>query len=250
MFGHDLKISFRRLCRQPLYSVINILWLTIALAFILIVSLFIRHEFSYDKFHEHTKRLYRLTTAYTGKEGNLVTVGSSGQVQGPAFKAAVPGIDDYVRIFAVGFNVKNEKKALTLQGLFADKQFLNLFSFPLLHGHAPTAFEQPDAVLLTRKAALKFFGKTDVVGQAMDVEHGSFSKSFRITGILNDLPQHSSIQFEVLVPFSYLQESWVDKDWRSEYLSTFFLLNPNADPHAMAAKFNAVFLSEAGSQLR
>ncbi len=249
MFFNNLRSSIRHLRKNILYSTITIFGLGIALGAILLVTMFVKNEFSFDSFHQNRDQLYRLTTTYVNKDGLRQTVGTSGQIQGPSFKSAIPEISEYVRVFQVGFNVAGETKALQMDGMFADKDFFKVFSFPLLHGNPETAFADPNAMILTRQSALKFFGTTDVIGKILSVEHGSFTKDFMIKGIAEVIPMNSSISFEVLVPFSYLEESWKDTDWLNQYLTTFILLQKGIRPAQVEPKFPSVFQAEARDQI-
>lgn len=215
----------------------------------LLVLLFVRDERSYDQFYEKAPHLYRLTTTVINKEGVQQRRGSSGQVQGPTFKAALPEVIDYVRILGVNFNVIGGQKALALQGLYADSQFFRLFTYPLLHGDWRTALNNPNSIVLTEQTARKFFGKTDVMGKLLKVEDGEHLESFVVTAVTKKLPTNSSIQFELLLPFRKLQQSFNDSNWLNQYLSTFLLLHPIANPQKVEAKFPAVFQANAHDQL-
>ena len=250
MFRNFLKISFRNLWKNRLYSLINIVGLAVGLTCVLLVTLFVKDEFSFDKFHAKSPQIFRVTTTLINKEGTQQTVGSSGQVQGPSFKTAVPEVLEFVRLMGVGFNVVGEEKTLNLKGLYTDESFFKVFSFPLLHGNAQNAISGTNTIVLTEKSALKFFGRTDVVGKVLEVKDGSFSQPFVITAVAKDIPSNSSIQFEILVPFKYLEKSFTDDNWLTEYLTTFVLLHPSADPKNVLAKFPAIFAAKAKDQIQ
>ena len=250
MLRNYLKIAFRNLLRNKVHSAINIGGLAVGMASALLVLLFVRDEHNYDQFHEKTPQLYRLTTTVINKDGVQQQRGSSGQVQGPTFKAALPEVLDYVRILGVNFNVIGEHKALGLQGLFADPHFFRLFTYPLIHGDWRTALDSPNSIVLTEQTARKFFGKTDVVGKLLNVEDGDHLESFVVTAVTKTLPINASIQFELLLPFQKLQQSFNDSNWLNQYLSTFLLLHPTANTQTVEAKFLTVFQANAHEQLR
>jgi len=83
--------------------------------------------------------------------------------------------------------------------------------------------------VLTEETARRFFGKTDVVGKIIKLEEGHGTATFLITGVAKTISTHSSIQFEAVLPFSYLQTMFPDRAWLNSYLSTFVLLQPQAD---------------------
>ena len=206
---------------------------------------------SYDRFHIKAPQLYRLTTTIINSQDNSEQrVGTTGQVQGPAFKAAIPEIIDFVRIFGlIGTNVIGANKSLAVRTLYVDKNFLELFSFPLIHGNATTVLKEPYSVVLSESTALKFFGTTNVVGRTLKIEEGHGIEVLTVTGIAKDAPANSSIRFEMLVPFSHLQLMFDDSNWLNQYLTTFILLHPTANPKIVEQKFLKVFEVSAKEQL-
>src|SRR5688572_26322598 len=98
MFINYIKIAFRHLLHSRLYAGLNIAGLAIAISCVLLAVFYVNDEYSFDEFHEKKSSLYRVTTTLTNDNGERKTEGATGQVQGPAFKAAVPEILDYVRL--------------------------------------------------------------------------------------------------------------------------------------------------------
>jgi putative ABC transport system permease protein len=251
MIRNYLKFAFRHLLANKLYSSIKIIGLAFGIASTLLAILFIKDENSYDKFHRKAAQLYRVTTTVDNfQDGKNRISGATGQVQGPAFKAKIPEIEEYVRVWAVGStNFIGNEKALLLNETYADENFFKVFSFPLLYGDPSSALSLPNSVVLTEQSALRFFGKTDVLGKTIKLEEGHGMATFLITGVAKTIPIHSSIQFETVLPFKYLQTMFPDGDWLNSYLSTFVLLSPQADPNKVKNKFEQIFRDEAGYQL-
>jgi putative ABC transport system permease protein len=251
MFKSSLKFIFRNLWANRIYTSIKVAGLAIGMACTLFAILFIRHEHSYDKFHKNASRLYRVTTSLTNRQdGESRIMGATGQVQGPAFKAKIPEIAEYVRIWSVGStNFIADHKALLLKLTYADESFFKVFSFPLLYGDPSSALSQPNSIVLTEESALRIFGKTDVLGKTIKLEEGHGMATFLISGVAKTIPIHSSIQFETVLPFTYLQTMFPDNNWLNSYLSTFVLLYPQADVNKVKNKFEQIFRDEAGDQL-
>lgn len=250
MIRNYLSVSIRNIIRNRLSSCIHIAGLAIGLSCVLLITLFVKDEFSYDRFHKKYPRIFRITTTVTDKEGNHEFNGNSGQVQGPAFKAAIPEVTDYVRLMSVSFNVQGTEKTITLNGLYADESFFNFFSFPLKSGHPASALSGTTSMVLSESSAMKFFGRTDVVGKVLTVQDGGYSQPFIIKAIVSDPPGNSSIQFQVLLPFKYLEKSFKDDNWLSSYLTTFVMLQNGAEPAKVSSKFPGVFAANAGDQLK
>src|SRR4029077_14353549 len=186
----------------------------------------------------------------TNQDGTVQQLGTTGRVQGPAFKTNIPEILDYTRIFGMhGINITNNNRSFAVNVLYVDENFFNLFSFPLLNGNSNTALKEPYSMVLSESAALKFFGTTDVVGKILKLEEGNGIENLAITGIAKDAPVNSSIQFEILIPFKYLQTMFLDKNWLNQYLTTFILLHPATNPKIVEQKFSKVFETNASEQL-
>lgn len=167
-------------------------------------------------------------------------------MQGPAFHARVPEIMHYTRVMGGGIHgdVRHGHRALRLRLLFVDASFFDVFSFRILHGSTSTALRDVNAVVITRRTAMKFFNRTDVVGELlqMDADPSAtrLGKPLVVTGVTEDPPATSSIQFDILFPFEFMKLSFDDTSWLNAYLGTFIVLQQRADPERIIAKFNRI----------
>ena len=129
-----LKTSFRHLLQSRLYAAINVIGLATGITCMLFAVLYWNDEHNYDSFHANNPNLYRITTTLAENKGEQSqTIGGTGQVQGPAFKNAVPEVKSYVRVLGgdIFSDVIANEKALHLQPLFVDANFFDIFSFSL-----------------------------------------------------------------------------------------------------------------------
>jgi putative ABC transport system permease protein len=255
MLKNYFKIAIRHLWHNKLYSSINIIGLAIGITCVLLAVLYVKDERSFDKFHEKKENLYRIVTNVTDSKGERKTVAGTGQPQGPAFKEAVPEILNYVRV--MGGDIKGDvianNKTLSLQMLFADESFFNIFSFPLLRGDPSTALKDISSVVITETVARKFFNSIDVIGETLnsdaDPSAQKLGKPLIITGVAKDLPKNSSIRFGILLPLRFMQLSFTDVNWLNQYLGTFLILQPDANLDAVIQKFNKVYAAHAKDQV-
>ncbi len=255
MLNNYIKISFRHIWHNKLYSFINVIGLAIAITCVLLAVLYIKEERSYDAFHEKKENLYRILASRTDDKGNRGTVAGTGQPQGPAFKNAVPEMVDYTRLMGgdIRGDVVGNNKTLNLQMLFVDESFFNIFSFPLLRGDASTALKDISAVVITETVARKFFNSIDVVGKTLNNDASpsaeKLGKPMLITGVAKDIPKNSSIRFDILLPMRYMQLAFTDHNWLNQYLGTFVILKPGADLDKVSQKFDQVAAIHAKQQV-
>lgn len=204
--------------------------------------LFIKDESSFDAFHENGRHIYRITTKDMPNNGNTI-LGSTGQIQGPAFKASIPEITEFVRVSLDETHhiIVDKKRGFKVSVTYADPNFFDIFSFPLLHGNTSQALRNINSIVNHLGNGSEVFGETDVIGRTLGLEDGPTIKNFLITGVAKNLPANSSLKFQAVVPFKFLQRWWNDGDWLNPYLSTFVLLHPNTNLEQLEAKFADVF---------
>src|SRR5580658_6418297 len=164
MLRNYLKTALRNLWKNKGFSAINILGLTIGMASSLLILLWVRNELSYDRFHTHADRIYRITADASGFKAAVNPVWMPADLQ-----AAMPEIRSVLRVsrpssvlFAVGTREFEETGVF-----YADSNFLDFFSYPLVAGDPKTALRRPDAVLLTEGMAKKYFGTDAAIGKTL-----------------------------------------------------------------------------------
>ena len=256
MFKIYLNSAFRHLSRSRIYAVINIIGLATGITAMLLAILFWRDESGFDSFHRNNPNIYRITTRLLeNKNGDHITVGGTGQVQGPAFKEAIPEIKSYTRILGgdIYSNVIANNKTINIRPLYVESNFLEVFSFPVIHGNAATALDKTESIVLTESAAKKFFNSTDVIGKLMSVDadpsFDRLGKPLVISAVVKDPPHNSSIQFDALYSFAFMRLSFEDEAWLNAYLGTFLLLEPGSDIKKVERKFESVYAVHAKQQL-
>lgn len=253
MFKTFLKIAGRHLWRTRLYACINIIGLSLGTMCLVLAALYVTDELSFDRFHHQNPHLYRITSTFQS-DGKVIASGGTGQVQGPAFKAQVPEVQQYARLMGgdIYGDVRHQSKIFKLRLLFVDSTFFNLFSFRLLRGNAATALHNVNSVVITERTARRFFNRTDVIGEIlqMDADPSAMriGKPLVVSGVVADPPFNSSIQFDILFPFTFMQVSFDDTNWLNAYLGTFVLLHPLADVDEVVAKFNLIAASMSRAQ--
>ena len=192
--------AWRYLTRHKTYSVINIAGLSIGLACAMLIFLYVKDEASFDKFHKNVNNVYRIVTL-SKFGGTYHKDSNTGFLQGPRFAKNVPGIQSFVRVQSGSEDIKNGTEVQSQDLLYVDTSFFSVFSFPLINGNPATCLSEPHSIVLSEDAAIKQFGKTDVVGKTMMLKEDSVFVPYKVTAVARRCPQNSSIQFSVLLPF-------------------------------------------------
>jgi predicted permease len=223
MLKNYFKIAWRNIIRQKAYSLLNIAGLSIGMACSILILLWVQNELSYDRFHPRAAQLFRLTCS----AGDFRTaVSAAGMARG--LQSQLPQIKNGVRIskpspmlFEVG-----EKKVEEKRVFYADSNFLEVFSFPLLAGNAATALKDPGAILITEETAKKYYGTSDAVGKTIRINNND---NFTIAGILANSPSNSHLQFDAIIPMKTMAKwnSDLQNDtWNNFNFYTYLELDP------------------------
>lgn len=250
MFKNYFKIAFRNLNRNRIYSIINIAGLSIGLACAMLILLYVKDEVSFDKFHKNENNIYRIVTK-SKHEGKVYQDGNTGFLQGPRFTQNVPGIQSFVRIQDGAEDIKTGADIQSQPVLYVDSSFFSVFTFPLLDGNAKTCLTEPHSIVLSEAAAKRQFGTANVVGKLVMMREDSAFVPYKITAVAKKVPQNSSIQFDVLLPFHESSEDAQNNDnWYSYFLNTFVVLNRNANLATVENQMQKFYASDASATFK
>ncbi len=242
IFRNYFKTTYRNAKREKAFSILTILCLTIGFTASIYVTLYTKHEFSYDKFHEKADRIYRINQTFIwGQVDELF--GSTGPAVMGAIQAEVPEFETMTRVCAYSdalITISSTKEEFTFeegQLRAADSTFFDVFTFPLIKGNPASALDEPYSVVLTESTAKKYFGTTDVLGEQIQIEDEDHNHSYLVTGVAKDIPANSHVTFDLLVSMSSIQRlKWAHDTWWWTTFVTFGVLRPDADPELVAKK--------------
>jgi putative ABC transport system permease protein len=227
MIRNFFKIALRNIWKHKGYSFINIAGLAVGMASCLLIGLWVLDELSFDRFHANARDLYKVeeNQHYSGR---LFHVTVTPYPIAPALKAEIPEIKDSTRVVNTGTILlrRGEKAHFERQIISVDPSFLDMFSFPIVKGDAKTALATPDSLVVTRKAARKYFGDEDPIGKTLTFNN---KYDFRITAVADDTPLNSSIRFDMLIPYEFMKKiGETSEEWDSNSIQTFVQLQPAA----------------------
>ncbi len=248
MLKNYFKITLRNLRQNKLLSFINIIGLSIGLACVMLIVLFVNDEFSFDKFHKNAGRIVRIVQTDVDTAGKERRNGNSGLPQGPSFASAIPEVEAFCRIQGWDMLTKKGNEGIKSKVLYADTTFFAVFSFNILAGNPTNMLQGRNTVVLTDETAEKYFGNLNVIGKTVEIEVEEDFESFIVTGVVKKAPINSSIKFDMLIPFQRQipigpAGATIDgNNWNSLFLNTFLLLKKNTSIQAAQAKVWPAFL--------
>ena len=199
MIFNYIKIAWRNLVKQRLFSIINITGLAVGLAVCMMIMMYVAHESSYDRFHANANRIFIPHMGFKSG-GTSVNMTFMSYAAADIFKQKQPAVADYNRTMAYFKPVvagNPEKPALKYSEkklLFADANFFSFFSFKLISGKASNVLDRPFTVVLSEDMAKKYFGDQNPVGKLITLKTDS-TFTYQVTGVAQNCPSNSSIEF-------------------------------------------------------
>jgi putative ABC transport system permease protein len=233
MFRNYLKIAFRNLWKNKGFSAINILGLSVGIATCLLITLYVADELSYDKYNDKASRIYRVNVdlKFGGAEQKFAVAAAP-----LAFTMVkeYPQIENAVRFRGYGPSVikKGDQNIKEDRIIFADSTLFFVFTLPMISGDPKTALTEPNAVVITKSMATKYFDKINPIGKVLRFDN---KNDYKVTGVIKDVPKNSHFNYDFFVSLSGSDESRNDI-WPSFNFNTYFLLRKDVDPKLIIAK--------------
>jgi putative ABC transport system permease protein len=237
MLKNYLLLAFKHMAKQKVFSLINILGLTVGITCCLMIFLYIQHEKSYDRFHKDGDRIYRVVRQADINGAN--TQEDIGFLSGPYSIALRNDFPQYIEravrvnpdndLFSYGTQAYNEQRVY-----ITDTDFFQLFNFNLIKGDPALVLKNPHSIVLTESTAKKYFGNADPIGKVLKMNQ---DLPLQVTGICKDAPTNSHMVFDMVIPinnFGYFDSLSM---FPNNGLFVYLKLKPNVNPSALTAQF-------------
>lgn len=235
MIKNYLLLAFKNLRKQKMFSLINILGLTVGITCCLLIFLFIINEMSYDVFQKNGKDIYRVM-----RVGNLNGARQEIPYLSPPYATAL--LNDNPDLVLKAVRVMPDNDLIRYKNIYfneqkiylTDSNFFDVFSFPLLKGDPATVLKDPTSIVMTASAAKKYFGNEDPMGKVVEMNQ---KLQLKVTGIAKDVPANTHMNFDIIIPIlNYKSALWFNQ-WPNNSLFVYLQLKPGADPSHLSKRF-------------
>jgi len=243
MISNNFRLIFRRASRQKIHSALHLIGLTIGLTVCLIIALFVKHELSYDTYHEKADRTFRVNHIW--KEGGELELGYSTPFPvAPTLREEIPELEQVAIVYPQGeklIELSPNKRFYQDRILFAEASLLDIFDIEVVAGNAYDALRQPYQALLTESLATQYYGRENPIGKTF-----KYNDRFEVSvaGIIKDLPDNTLLPAKMIMAFLY-DDEYMDIPTNSWFFtsgaSTFITLRDGMDLTQVNAKLKDVY---------
>lgn len=229
MINNYLKIAFRLLWKNGRQTLINVSGLGIGIACCVLIILYVHSELTFDSFHLRADRIYRAWFKVDNGNGQVSIHTNTPFPMGPALETNFEEVESAVRVSPIFPWIKIEGEQFTERVNFVERNFFQVFDFPLSDGgRIGFTLEPKDAIITSSKAA-KYFGEADPINKNISIQIGQNFEDFTIRAVVADAPANSTIQFDILISDANLEKLYsqqtLNSDWLRGFPETYILLN-------------------------
>jgi putative ABC transport system permease protein len=251
MFSNFIRVAFRNLVKQRIYTLINVIGLAVSITACLLITLYVRFETSFDSDFPDADRIYKvvLERKYPDRTTFFAVIPQS---YAAAMKKDFPEVENTLQLLGpnnrivVNYEVPG-KETITNeedQFYFADSSFFSFFNLPLIKGDRKTALAASNQVVITREVAERYFGSEDPINK---VFRGNFGE-LKVTGVIEKFPENSHIQVKFVASFNSAQ-FFARENYISFSTHTYLKLRSGSDAAALEAKFPQMVDTYASGQI-
>ena len=249
MLRNYFNVALRNLLRNKSASLIKIISLSVGMICFSIISLFIYHELSYDRFHENPEQVFRVVKDFVNNDGSRIPDATTPPAFGPAIQKDLPEVAYTTRLFpnwGRKYLIQYDDIRSYEEGVVRiDSSFFDVFSFPFVKGEKKTAMANPNFIILTESTSKRIFGDGDPMGKALKIDISRDGTDFFVTGVIKDVPENSHFMFDFLISLrtfdNPLDDNPLANNWGFYNFYTYVRLNSEADSQAFQSKLQGVF---------
>ena len=240
MLRNYFKIAWRNLVKNKGFTAINIIGLSLGIGCFIMISMFVIDELSYDHYHEKANRIYRINSdiIFGGTEMSMAV---SSDPMGETLKRDFPEVEESVRFYASGGSklIKKGNEYINESAVaHADSTLFKVFTLPAILGNTETALNSPNTVVITKRAANRYFGSPELaIGKLLETDDND-STLYKVTSVIENMPRNSQFNFDFF--FSMANVDYDFGNYLSHNFHTYVLLKEGTDYKTFNKKFKIV----------
>ena len=246
-----LKIGFRNILKNKLFSLINIIGLAAGITAFLLIFLYVRYERSYDRFNQASDRIYRLRYERSSAEGESVKFASCCPPAAIRIRELYPEVEKIARVFRYRATVIfGDRKYYEERMFFVEPQFFDVFDIEMLAGDPATGISAANTAFISESYARKYFGDDEPLGQTINVDR---EMSFVITGVFRDFPGNSHLRIDIMLSWPNLLTHYgpdIEMSWGDTGFFTYLILNSSSSAAEFEEKLKSLVENDFGEVLR
>lgn len=255
MLRHYIQKEWRYICKDKVFSTINLLGLTVSMATCLLILLYAIFELRYDRFHQHAEHIYRMTTTSYANNTLIAASALTPISAGPAVSAEFPEATNYGRLVStrnwfdcnVSYTAQGNTVVFHERNLYyADASIPSIFTFVFEKGNPLTALQKPFSAVITSSISKKYFGDADAIGKVLHLKGSSEEHDYTVSAVIKDLPENSHLDATILLAMHSL-ESNIDVKNFDAY--TYVVAGPHTDIANLQTKLSNFSLTYRPEQL-
>ncbi len=247
MIKNYLKIALRNFQRHKGYSFINIAGFAIGMACCLLILLYVRHELSYDRYHEDVERVCRIVIDIRTQTANRVFALISPTVA-PALKSDYPQVEYAARaIIPSSSRLVKRKDAFFYEDrfMYADQELFDIFTIPFIQGATQGALIRPNTLVVSQRMAHKYFGNANPLGETLEINQ----QEYEITGVVTDSPENTHMKYDLIASLETLKDWQEMTNWYSTMFYTYLKLRPDVNVEEFSQQVSRLADKYVGERL-
>ncbi len=231
-----MKINnfLRQIKRNRLDFFINLTGLAVAMVVFIFISLYVKNEMTYDNCHVNADRTFRITTSLTSANGENTNMALANPPFAQILKNRCPEIEEIVCVETEGYGdlkfAENTYKGINVR--MVTPSIFDVFSYSAIYGNMPDFLRTPNTIILTESLSRKIFGDSFPLGQKISMG----DDNFEVTGVINDLPINTDLQFSALIPSDFDGTGEL-VDWGDYYV---YIQTVNSDINELNSKIDKI----------
>lgn len=236
MIKNLFKTAVRHIRKHFGYSILNILGLTLGITSALFLIIYVFDEISYDRYHENSDRIYRISSKITETDDQFTW--NVAQIPfGPQVVQDYPEVESFVRFINMprALYKYEDREYIEEDFYYADSTLFDIFTYKVLKGEVRSAIREPGKIVLTETVAARYFGDDDPLGKTLSAGEDSYE----VTGVIEDVPFNSHFRFDALAARNNLPKQL--GSWGNFGVFTYLLMPDGIDIEAFETKLLGMY---------